>query len=102
MNNHEKAAVEKHLADDRLPSLIEEFRQDLASLDDFTAESIERCLRDFADSKGVKAALIIHATRVLVTGMTVSPGLFEVLELLGKEKTLERLMRSNVYLTSGP
>jgi len=95
--DYEQAAVEKHLGDDRLPSLIEEFRKDLEGLNEFSAESIERCLRNLAEFQGVKAALLIHATRVLVSGMAVSPDLFKVLELLGKEKTLERLVWSNVF-----
>jgi glutamyl-tRNA synthetase len=39
----------------------------------------------------VKAAALIHATRVAVTGRSASPGLFEVLELLGRERTVARL-----------
>jgi len=39
----------------------------------------------------VKAATLIHAARVAVTGKTVSPGLFEVLGLLGRERVLSRL-----------
>jgi glutamyl-tRNA synthetase len=39
----------------------------------------------------VKAALLIHATRVAITGRSVSPGLFEVAELLGRERTHARI-----------
>jgi len=39
----------------------------------------------------VKAALFIHALRVIVLGMKVSPGIFEVLELIGRRKTIKRV-----------
>ncbi|MFC2167960.1 hypothetical protein ACFLRW_03170 [Acidobacteriota bacterium] len=57
----------------------------------FSAEKIEMELRDFAETKNVKAALLIHACRVLVLGMSVSPSIFEVLELIGREKVVERM-----------
>jgi glutamyl-tRNA synthetase len=44
-----------------------------------------------ADATGVKAAALIHAVRVAVTGRTASPGLFDVLSLLGRERTHTRL-----------
>jgi glutamyl/glutaminyl-tRNA synthetase len=63
----------------------------LQDLPDFTAANLEAVLRALAEQAGVKAALLIHAVRVLVLGMGVSPGLFEVLELIGKDKVLSRL-----------
>ena len=48
-------------------------------------DSKRRCGRS-AEARGVKAATLIHAVRVAVTGKTVSPGLFEVLALLGRER----------------
>ena len=50
-------------------------------------------MRALAESRGVKAAALIHATRVAVTGRAVSPGLFEVLELMGRERVTLRLRR---------
>jgi glutamyl/glutaminyl-tRNA synthetase len=48
-------------------------------------------LRRLAEERGAKAAALIHATRVAVMGRAVSPGLFEVLELLGRDRTTARL-----------
>ena len=53
-------------------------------------------LRSTADERGVKAALLIHATRVSVAGRAASPGLFEVLELLGQERVCARLDRATL------
>ncbi len=81
----------KYLEGQRLEELLPKLRRDFDQLEDFSAASIERALRARAETEGVKPAVFIHALRVLTTGKTVSPGIFEVLELLGKEKTL-RLM----------
>ena len=55
------------------------------------ATALEAALRALAAERGIKPAALIHATRVAVTGRAVSPGLFEVLELLGRERTHRRL-----------
>lgn len=85
------SGYEKYLKNDKLPQLLPRLKEDLAKLKDFEAGSIEKVLRQRAMTERVEASLFIHALRVLTLGRTVSPGLFEVLELLGKEKTLRRM-----------
>jgi glutamyl-tRNA synthetase len=63
----------------------------LAGLDPFTAEMIEQALRDLAERIGQKPRQAFQLIRVAVTGSTVSPGLFESIELLGREETLARI-----------
>lgn len=57
----------------------------------WTSANLEKWLRNFAESKGVKAGKIIHPLRLALTGVTVSPGIFEVMEVLGKETVIRRL-----------
>jgi glutamyl-tRNA synthetase len=57
----------------------------------FNEASLEQALRQLADQRGVKAGMLIHATRIAMTGRMVSPGLFEMLALLGRERVLARL-----------
>jgi glutamyl/glutaminyl-tRNA synthetase len=54
---------------------------------------VEAAVRGTAAERGVKAGLLIHAVRVAVTGRSTSPGLFEVLVLLGRKRTVERIER---------
>jgi glutamyl-tRNA synthetase len=68
-----------------------------ADMDVFDPTALERTLRSTAEREGIKAGALIHATRVAATGRAVSPGLFEVLELLGRARTLER-MRAAAHL----
>ena len=63
----------------------------LASLEPFDAEAIEAALRATADGLGLKPRQAFQPVRVAVTGSKVSPGLFESIELLGRETTLSRL-----------
>jgi len=63
----------------------------LADLEPFTAEAIEAALRDVVEGLGLKPRQAFQPIRVAVTGSTVSPGLFESIELLGRERTLRRL-----------
>ena len=66
-------------------------RDALAALEPFTAESIEAALRGVVERLGLKPRQGFQPIRVAVTGSNVSPGLFESIELLGRETTLRRL-----------
>jgi glutamyl-tRNA synthetase len=66
-------------------------RDALAELQPFTAESIEAALRGVVESLGLKPRQGFQPIRVAVTGSTVSPGLFESIELLGRETAVARL-----------
>ena len=63
----------------------------LAGVEPFTAEAIEQALRDLAERVGQKPRQAFQPIRVAVTGSTVSPGLFESIELLGRDETLARI-----------
>ncbi len=89
--DYEPQAVEKYLMEPELNWLLPELKNDFKALEKFEAKEIEKVLRDRAERAGIKAAVLIHALRVLVVGRAVSPGLFEVLELIGKEKVLSRI-----------
>ena len=61
------------------------------------AAALEQAVRGTAEHAGVKAAALIHATRVAVTGRAVSAGLFELLALLGRDRVMKRLLRAVTY-----
>jgi glutamyl-tRNA synthetase len=63
----------------------------LEGLDEFNPENIEAVFRALAEEKKLKAAGLIHPARVAVSGKTSGAGLFEMMELLGKERVLKRL-----------
>lgn len=71
--------------------LLRDFASRLEGLDDFRRDVIETVCRSLAKDKGLKAADVIHPARLAVTGKTRGAGLFDLMELLGKEKTIGRL-----------
>ena len=88
---YDPKGVEEFLSDEKLDELLAKLKEDFIRLEDFRAEEVERILRERAERENVKAALLIHALRMLVVGEPVSPGIFDVLELVGKEKTIQRM-----------
>jgi glutamyl-tRNA synthetase len=88
---YDEAAVAKHLATAGTRGHLDALRSTLASAQPFDQATIETALRALASERGIKAASLIHATRVAVTGRSVSPGLFQVVELVGRDRTLTRL-----------
>jgi glutamyl-tRNA synthetase len=88
----DEAAVKKNLQKDpALKELLPPLADAFATLDEFTHDSTETLLRKFADEKGVKAGLLINATRTALTGQAVGPGLFDVVAATGKDRTVARL-----------
>jgi glutamyl-tRNA synthetase len=88
---YEPDAVARHLSDPGLPGHISALVESLRAAEPFDQATIEAAVRGTAAARSIKAGALIHATRVAVTGRTSSPGLFEVLALLGREVTLARL-----------
>jgi len=66
----------------------------LAGLEDFSASSTEAVLRSTAERLGVGSGKLIHPVRLAVSGRSSGPGLFEMLEVLGKDICLRRLERA--------
>jgi glutamyl-tRNA synthetase len=90
------AAINKNLKKDpKLRELLPALADSLEQTDPFTAESAEATLRNFADERGVKAGLLINGSRTMLTGQAVGPSMFEVFEILGQKRSVERL-RSGV------
>jgi glutamyl-tRNA synthetase len=88
----DEAAVKKNLQKDpALKELLPQLADAFATLNEFTHDSTEAALRKFADEKGVKAGLLINATRTALTGQAVGPGLFDVVAAIGKDRTIARL-----------
>ncbi|HRT25627.1 MAG TPA: glutamate--tRNA ligase family protein, partial [Candidatus Saccharicenans sp.] len=91
--DYDPEAVRKHLLDPCLEELLPKLKADFEQLTTFMAPELEQVVRGRAEKEGVKAAVFIHALRVLLLGRAVGPGIFETLEMMGKEKTLARLGR---------
>jgi glutamyl-tRNA synthetase len=93
---YDQEAVAKALLKDRAASadILSATRDALTSAPAWTAEALEPALRTLAESRGLAAGKIFTPLRVAVTGLSVSPGIFDVLTLIGKDRCLERLAQT--------
>jgi glutamyl-tRNA synthetase len=91
---YDAAASDKFWKDERLPALLASVTDALESLPEWTHDGCDQALRGVADSAGVKAALLINATRVALVGQGVAPPLFDTMLVLGRERVIQRMRRA--------
>lgn len=91
---YDPAAVEKFLKDPKAKEYLRTLAARLEALPEFTLQSTETAVRGLAEEIGIKAGALISPARVALTGQTASPGIFDVITLLGRERTLDRLRKS--------
>ncbi|MDH3215980.1 MAG: glutamate--tRNA ligase [Candidatus Krumholzibacteria bacterium] len=84
-------AYEEHLSNANTAEHLKALAGELWELETFDRSTIEKVARGLAEKRGISAAAIIHPCRVALTGKSVSPDIFSVIHLLGKEKTVQRL-----------
>jgi glutamyl-tRNA synthetase len=77
---------------------LAELKDALESLESFTTSKIEKIFMDIIKRHNIKLSNLAQPTRVAITGTTVSPGIFEVLEIVGKEKTIRRLKKALEFI----
>ncbi|MEE3372849.1 MAG: glutamate--tRNA ligase [Planctomycetota bacterium] len=96
---YDEKAVDKRL---RKPTeavgLLSEFEAQLAEVDPFDVPTLDKLLHDFVAQREIKIGQVIHALRVAVTGKPVGLGMFETLEILGRDSCLSRLQRARQLL----
>ncbi len=86
----DEAAASKHLTATIGP-ILKEFADLIEMEVDFSKETLEPLLRSLIECHGLKMGKIAQPLRVALTGRTVSPGIYEVMALLGKARTLQRI-----------
>ena len=97
--DYEEKAAEKFLTSDNA-DVFKKVREHLSSIEDFSHDCIHGAFGNVMNETGLKLGKIAQPVRVALTGGTKSPGIFDVIEILGKERTLLRLDRA-INLCSG-
>lgn len=87
---YDEKAVKKMLGVDKAPTLGK-VRDLFAGIDDFTSKNLDVKFHEFIQSQGLEIKDVAQPVRVAVTGRSASPGLFDVLALVGKERVLSRI-----------
>jgi glutamyl-tRNA synthetase len=90
----DEKSVQKRLRKPGALELLAATRAAYAALTDFTAASAEAALRELAAARGLSMGDLVHPVRVAVSGTGVGPSLFPMLEVLGKERSLQRMDRA--------
>jgi glutamyl-tRNA synthetase len=92
--DYDPHAKEKFWKDERLPAMLAKLADGIAGQPEWNHDECEHTLRALAEAEGVKAGLLINATRVAIVGQAVAPPLFETFLVLGRERVVERLRRA--------
>jgi len=95
---YEAPAKDKFWKDARLGPWLATLADDYAALAEWNHDACEKVLRALAEKEGVKAGLLINATRVAIVGVGVAPPLFETMLTLGKDRVVARLRRALAHL----
>ena len=90
----ESQAFDSVLNKESVPDILQNLREKLFTLQCWDEENIENAVREAASSLQIKGGQIIHPTRVALSGKKVGPGLFELMVVLGQDKTVKRLIEA--------
>ncbi len=88
---YQEKAVKKFLAKEGAGAMLKEVRDGIAAMDTVNEKQLEDLLRGISEKNGVGFGKVAQPVRVSITGGTVSPGIFETVEAMGKETVLERI-----------
>lgn len=91
---YEKEAREKFWKDERLPGMFEKLATALEALPDWNHDACDAASREVAAAEGVKAGVLINATRVAIVGRAVAPPLFDTMVVLGQQRVVQRLRKA--------
>ncbi|HHY34787.1 MAG TPA: glutamate--tRNA ligase [Firmicutes bacterium] len=95
------AGVKKYFHDRNVANTLRKCVGTLKVVDNFDAATLEVRYREMAEREGVKASALIHPTRLAITGRTAGPGLFEIMEILGKDAVVRRMARAAELIEAG-
>jgi glutamyl-tRNA synthetase len=88
------AAKAKFWKDEKVPGLLAKLAEALAGLPEWNHDACDHAARKVAEDAGVKAGLLINATRVAIVGQAVAPPLFDTMVVLGQERVVGRLRQA--------
>jgi glutamyl-tRNA synthetase len=85
------AAIAKFWKDEKTRPLLEKLADSLATLTEWNHDACDHATRKVAEDGGVKAGMLINATRVAIVGQAVAPPLFDTMVVLGQQRVVDRL-----------
>lgn len=98
---YDQKGIKKAFQKEGAADILRSIRQELSALDDFNEEKTEALFNKMSEKTGLSFGRLIQPTRLALTGRMGGPGLFEIISLLGKDKTLARIDKAISYIESG-
>jgi glutamyl-tRNA synthetase len=90
---YEEKGAKKFLIPESVP-ILQEVAQRLEKLAEFSEAALNQLFHDLATETGLKMVSLAQPVRLALTGRTASPGLYEIINIIGKEETLVRITRA--------
>ncbi|MEK7864836.1 MAG: glutamate--tRNA ligase family protein, partial [Nitrospirota bacterium] len=97
---YDEKAKAKFLNEKSMPYL-RELKEGIESISDFSVHELEKVFKSIVEKHGIKLGALAQPARTATTGLAESPGIFEVFEVLGRNKTVKRLERAIKTIESG-
>lgn len=98
--SYDEKGVKKYFEKDGVENILREAIEILKKVDNFNLTETENAYRDLIERLNIKSGDLFHPTRLAISGRTFGPGLFDIMELLGKERTIERIEKAIKYIES--
>ena len=99
---YDEKGVKKHFRREGSAALLRRAADLLRRLQPFDLESVEKAYRGLSEELEISTGRLIHPTRLAISGKTMGPGLFEIIVLLGREKTAARLEEAAHWIEQNP
>ncbi len=91
---YEEKGARKYFTKPEVSGLLRKGAKALAAIENWNQESQENAYRALIEDEGIKSGALFHPTRLALTGRTMGPGLFEVVDILGKTQSVARLTKA--------
>ena len=98
VEGYDAKGVKKRWKKPEAQKILSDLLEVLEKCDPFDEATIEAACREYAESEGLKLGQLGNPARIALTGKTASPGIFETIELIGKEKSIARLQNAIQYI----
>jgi len=98
--SYEEKGVDKYFRSDNTLDLLDRLNSLMEIENNFDTENLEIIVRNLAENMRVKAGILIHPLRLALTGRTTSPGIFEVMQILGRDTVIRRIDKAIEFIKS--
>ncbi|MDI6603593.1 MAG: glutamate--tRNA ligase [Thermoanaerobacteraceae bacterium] len=98
IEEYDKKGVKKYFLKTGVIDILKKAKKALENVEPFTVENTEDAYRRLIEELKISSGNLFHPTRLAISGKTFGPGLFDIMELLGKAKTLERIEKAIEYI----